>query len=478
MARVFLNRRRSQQVHSSNFKGEGVALSFIGTDWLLDQWLYEPGEQAYLEYEQEVLVGYEQLLAQQNSQELTSIDQARQLGVEREWEWYSFFAQEEVNAPDHVLFYVDDSGELAYFTEEERAIIADWEKGEPYPFSHIEGHHLHLVSHHPDDLQLAADPDNVILATSPAHLEHLHGGNFRNPTREEYFLLDLTHEERLEETLAYNHDLLTYSIGEQMVASGLTSLSLFVSVGLVVEMFRLRRDPLPWRETKKRLWQKGISYAVLGGVLTGVGTGTKFVLESTFEQLPAEMADSAFFDILGLNSAFLAVTLTSAILKYQWDIRKGEDRRQAQAELKAMAMQAGAEFLAFQAVGLGLDMVFDLVADSFIPDPTGLFLITRSLYSIGKRYRNKKLTEECAIQCRELRMDHLLQKAEDALLASGVPAELIERYRQQYEEEQRYLVHKDGTLAVKGLSADTVYSKLESLGRSLKTWIKKWWKGW
>ncbi|EGL83702.1 hypothetical protein CathTA2_0749 [Caldalkalibacillus thermarum TA2.A1] len=411
MLTALRRRPRTHHFHSSNRNGEGVALSFIGSALMLDKLIYEPKELAYLEYEQWLTSEYEQLLAAQAAEPLISIDRARNIGVEREWELYSFFAREEVNAPEDIFIYVDDTGNIATFTEEERALIAVWERGDPYPLPHIEGHHMQLVSHNLDNLELAADPDNILLATSSAHLEHLHDGHYHNLTPEIYFELNMTHDERLERTLAYAHDNMTVSLREQLIYTGGVSSALFVTIGLIAEYYKLSQGPRPWKQKEKILLQKGISYAVMGSLLGGVGFVTREILNTAFDQLPDDLADAVFMEILALNSSFLAVTLTSACIKYLRDIRNGKTKADAQAELKRLAMVAAAEFIAFQALGIGFDFVSGMFAEALMPDPTGFFIVARAIYFVYRIFNNRELEKRSAVQCRELRINHLYQQA-------------------------------------------------------------------
>ncbi|WP_311764950.1 recombinase family protein [Paenibacillus agricola] len=102
--------------------------------------------------------------------------------VQREWEVNNFFANDKINAPNDVFLYVNDQGNVVPFSQKERNLISEWQKGEKAPIQGIEGHHMELVKDNPDNINLAADPDNILMATKQGHRDFLHGGNTQNPT--------------------------------------------------------------------------------------------------------------------------------------------------------------------------------------------------------------------------------------------------------------------------------------------------------
>ena len=194
---------------SANRYGEGIAASFISADWMVDKLICEPKELEYLHYEQQVTQNYEELRASFSTDSVTSIDTARSLGVQREWEVYNFFADENINAPDELFVYVNDKGDVAPFSQEEIDLISMWKKGDKSPIEGIEGHHMELVKDNPTNIELAASPDNILFATKEGHRAHLHGGNTHNPTDPEYFSHSLTMDEQFGMTLDHNKDEMT-----------------------------------------------------------------------------------------------------------------------------------------------------------------------------------------------------------------------------------------------------------------------------
>src|SRR5690606_2019078 len=114
----------------------------------------------------------------------------------------------------------------------------------------IEGHHIHPVNFHPDDIGLAADPNNITFATHAGHIDHLHEGNTTNYTSDNYIGHNeiYTHEEMLKITLEERHEAymtespLYNDVGALSYAgvSTFATVALFTTVKAGIELFRLR----------------------------------------------------------------------------------------------------------------------------------------------------------------------------------------------------------------------------------------------
>lgn len=392
--------------YSAKRTGEGIALSYIGSDWMVDKLIYEPKELEYLAYEEDVTARYEEFKQSLSSENITSIDYARNAGVQNEWETYQFFAQEEVNAPRDIFVYINDEGEPDYFTNDQIEAISEWKKGDPAPVEGIEMHHMELVSHHKDNIDLAASPDNILAATETGHRMHLHGGNTQNATNPDYFQYSLTTDEQFSRTLQYNHDEITLNAFEYGAYAIGFSAGMYTAISLGLESLRLKDDPRPWSEKRRSLINVGIATSIFGLGLSGVGYVTKLSVNELFGSFSVNSIDHALPGIFALNSSFLAITAAGGLLKMIWDVRRGRAFEEAKKDFQSVMMVATAEFLAFSALGIGLDFLVDYAGDTLldalIPDPTGLLIAARLGYSVFKLGRkawtaneNKKSVQEC-----------------------------------------------------------------------------------
>lgn len=402
--------------HSSNRYGEGVALSTISSYWMVDQFIAEPKELDYLAYEEQATARYEELIEGFSNDNITSMDYARNLGVEREWQTYQFFASEEINAPDEVMVYVNDLGEVVPFSKEEIELISNWQKGQPAPIEGIEGHHMELVRDNPNNIELAASPDNILFATSTGHRDFLHEGHTHNPTAQEYFPYSLTTDEQFELTLAHNQELLTLSMLETGMWTVGGAMVLYASIRSLVEWYRMKDSLIPWERKRAQILKTGMATALVGGGLASVGFVTAASMEGIFADMAPGMLEQFFTEMLAINGAFFAVVATGGLLRYAWERKMGKDAEQAMQDYKQIMMTATAEFLAFSALGLGLDVLAsaatDTVMDALIPDPTGILIGARVAYSLlklGKKAWDSNENKKALQMCTAIRMDYLSQ---------------------------------------------------------------------
>src|SRR5690625_3341654 len=296
-------------IHSSNLNGEGVAVTTVGSALMNDK-IYEQREAEYMIYEENTVNAFEDLQTSLNDTDsITSMDYARNRGVSDEWTSLSFFADEDINAPDDVFQYVNDDGGVGLFSQREQGLIQDYVAGEGYPIEGIEGHHIETVRANPDNLALAADQDNIVLATEKGHHDHLHSGHNLNDTNPLYEGMFYTNEERLSLTLDYNQSEMIPTMSEQagFIIGG--SVLLFGTVSMIIEALKLRHDPRPWKQKREQVIKKGISISIVGGVLAGLG----FIAKESFQPLMAPIGEMfmgtvvehAFSSILLYNSIFL-----------------------------------------------------------------------------------------------------------------------------------------------------------------------------
>jgi hypothetical protein len=401
--------------HSSTYAADVASLSLIGAGWMADRLYYEPRELEYLEYKQYAVQEYEELM-QSFTHIPSTMEAARTAGVSHEWELYRFFA--EIDAPREVFRYVDDQGDIALFTDSEIEQIRNWSGSSPYPVPGIEGHHLQTIKENPDNLELAASPDNILLATEEGHRMHLHGGNTQNPTQPGYMEEHWTSDQMLDVALRHAQEEMVPGMAELGLISIGGSAALYTTVGLTLRALELRKDPRPWVQKRDALYRAAIGTALTGGVLATAGWTASAALESLFAHLPEDLLSSSMETITAINGAFAAVTLTAGLLSYIRSVRSGKDVDAARAEFKSVMMVAAGELLAFQALGLGAEFLGDMLADTFldalIPDPTGFLLTLRFGYSMFKllgqsiqRHQNKTAMK----RCRDIRLDHLYRQA-------------------------------------------------------------------
>ncbi len=397
-----------------NRNGELVAASYLGTQWMVDKLIYEPKELEYLNYEESAINGYNDLLASFSNDSITSMDTARRVGVEREWEVNRFLASDDVAAPNEVFQYINDEGQVALFSEQEIKAISEWEKGSAYPVHGIEGHHMELVSHNPENIYLAADPDNILLTTSDGHLYHLHSGHYHNATDPYFYTVQLSVEDRFQMALDHNQsEIMLGDLEYGMLAVG-GSVATFTTLGLALEWAKLKSAPLSFHEKKQLLMKQGKSYGIVGGILATVGFGSKKMIDHLFENTPFPLVEDVFYDVLALNGAFFTVTATSGLIKYLKERQSGIDKAIADREFANFMKVAAVEFAVFQAIGLGAGVLTeaaaDTVIDALIPDPTLILIGARVLYSLSKVGKQLHLASEHKLAyqyCHKLRYTHL-----------------------------------------------------------------------
>lgn len=405
---------KSPGYHSSNRNGEAVAATTIGAGWMSDK-LYDRSEQDYLAYEAETVESFENLQDSLNhTSDITTMGTARNRGVSDEYSSLSFFADDNVNAPDEIFQYVNDKGDVVMFTEEERSLIHGYERGDNYPIEGLEGHHLKTVRDNPDNLALAADQDNVVLATEKGHITHLHDGYSQNPTHERYDDVFYGNDERLDLTLQHNQDEIMLSTFEEGMITAGGGAIIFTTMYATIQGYKLRKDPRPWAMKRVELAKQTLGIAFISGGLASVGFLSKKGMEESLmpvgEMLQGSMMEH-MTDILVVNGMFITVTLVSASIKYWRDRKNGESAEDARKKLKSTSVTGAAEAAVFISLGFGADALGSLAADTLfdalIPDPTGLVIVGRITYSaakFGKRWWDSDKHKNSIKKCTEVRI--------------------------------------------------------------------------
>lgn len=398
-----------------------LSVTTVGTSWLVDELWVEPKELEYLHYEEDVTKRFEEL---QLSQEIdtNSIDYARSQGVENEWEMMHFFASEDVNAPSEILQYVDDEGNLVSFTNDELEAIREWQPGQAYPVEGIQGHHIETVHENATNIELAGDSDNIILATDSAHLEYLHGGSYKNPTQDEYLDVKMSNEDRLAETLSYNESQIVPGFFEVGLVSIAPTALLGITIKQLVTYYQLQNSELPWNEKKKVLAKTAIFSTLTSSGIGALSYSTASVLDWVFDDLSVGVVDEFFSSMIEINGSLLSVQLATAVLSYVTALFKGVNNEQAFRNAKNQMVTALAEFAAFSAIGLGLELSFDMlggvVMDALLPDPTGVLIFLNAgykLFKLGRKIWIKRAHEQAYKECMLIRQNHAYQLAKGSL---------------------------------------------------------------
>lgn len=409
----------SKLFHAASPAGDAAAYSVIGVNWMADRLYYGPRELEYIEYSEHAVQEYNELI-QSFSQIPSTMEAARSEGVSREWDVYQLFA--ELDAPQEVFRYVDDQGQIALFSESEIEHIRNWSGSGPYPVSGIEGHHLETVRSNPYDLELASSPDNILFATKQGHLNYLHGGYTQNPTQPGYMEEHWTAGQMLDVTLEHHKEELIPGSAEMGLITVGGSVTLYTTVGLALRALQLRHDARPWVQKRSALYRTIIGTALTGGVLATAGWASTLTLDTLLAGLPGDILSTAMMDIVSINGAFAAITLTAGMITFIRNVRAGQSLELARAEFKSVMMVAAGEFLAFQALGIGAELLGGMLADTFvdalIPDPTGIVIAARvawSLFKAGRKLYDSHQNKASFQKCLMLRSDHLYQQA---LLAS------------------------------------------------------------
>lgn len=415
----------------SNRNGEQFAATFIGTQWLWDKQIYADRSAAFDEEIASFVRDEYDALIEGMSAEGIAMSTARTNAVEDKWEIYHFFANDDIGAPREIFTYVNDEGNVVPFSDADMAKIESWQRGEGVPVEGIEGHHLHPVSYYPDNVELAADPNNIAFATEAAHFEHLHGGNYANYTEEHYLNHDklYTHEEMLEMTLDHRHDLymsqspLYEDVGlwTYIGVGALGAVTVFTVVKAAFEWHQLRGSGYAPHVRRKLVWKQALSHASVGSMIAVTAVGAKAGYDTIFHDVSMEVFGvDVLFSALDVVVAFGAAQAAAGAIRYIIERKKINNEQLARQNLQSYLQQTAVEMAAFTGIGLGAMGVSEVLqslgedALASVFDPTGITAVSMLTYkgfkfgrSIWKGKQNKQAYE----QCNRIRVEHLLEQA-------------------------------------------------------------------
>lgn len=330
------------------------------------------------------------------------IRQLRDQGVQQKWEMTSFFAKYGKDHAKGVLGYTDydknsiskffDSEQLQAIAQNQRPQIIDALSGVAEP---LQGHHINSVNAElrADVTNVGAlnDPNNIRLMTSHAHLndpQYGHAGSFRNPTGGDL--------EPIEDTFTQirknAHDDV-YKIDDTLKAAAGVSGAFMGTIAGFRKWRQLRNDPRPWHK-RAALTMSAASLGIAQGSITAYAamyTRAEVGMFMPEEMATVELGDyftfDSFGDILGATSSIGTVALLNSGFKAISTYSSSRDMKSAAAVFRDGAFDAGKS--------AAMNLALGLVADAFLPDPTGVVIAVRLAYAGGKMALNHRANIDC-----------------------------------------------------------------------------------
>lgn len=310
--------------------------------------------------------GMNELLERQKAELHTTMDQARNAGVDNRWDFEQFFAQSGYG--NGVLGYHDTDGFHPWGPDDLDQII----KGSRVQINGdtVEGHHINSISAKPDDFASATDPDNIKFVTREAHL-HEHGGNFQNPTTGEADEVTNLAERILDNTKVDKKlDAYLDSIDDLLIASSISS-----ALNLLV----LKNDPRPWRQKVFISLSDGLMNTGISSVLYVASFELQeFILES-ISDFSSDIAGSAFESILESTGTMGMMVLARAGSQVAMAYYKGT---KVDSELIGNALISASKTVAISGAAILCGL-----------DPTGVLLVF-TLVKIGWNFFENSLLED------------------------------------------------------------------------------------
>lgn len=431
MKSLVRNKPNNNLMYSDNNSEQFVA-TFIGTQWLIDKQIFDNRDEDLFNEDIGNFIRDEyDMLIDGMSSEGVLMSTARSNGVESNWEVYQFFSREDIGAPQEVFTYVNDEGEVIPFTNKEINQIENWELGDGAAVEGIEGHHLHPVHFHSEDIDLAADSNNIVFATELGHLNHLHDGNTTNYTPDQYLNHDniYTHEEMLDITLDYRYDKYTMNasayedIGIFAYAGIgiLSSVTVFSSVKAVFEWRRLRHSSFTNHLKRKLILHQTINNSMTGSLVATSAISAKmsydmFFQDTSLEILGSELLLSSFDLIIGFGVA----RFVTGLMKYTVERRIKSNEKLANQQLERHLTQTFMEMAVFTGIGfgaVGINEVFQSFGEDSIYslfDPTLIMtasILTYKVIKIGKSLHDRQRNTKAYEECRDIRFQHMIDLA-------------------------------------------------------------------
>lgn len=393
----------------------------------------------YQAYYSQTTAEFERLVESQSVSEDLSINTARSLGVRHKWELLNFFSRSDINGATNIFQYVADDGTVQQFSANEIDEIREWKKFGKYPISDIQGHHIESIKDNLGNIELAAEPDNIVLATPHAHFHILHEGSFHNQTNALYMDSTLMKNEMLNLTLDYNYQNTMEGVSTAYqtdilkdIELGLMSSAITGTIAGVLQFVniqKMRRKGIVISQNDLRNMKVNITINMIKPTLTlilkngtyeiGNASVTPISMNMAYEDAgtlldisSCESEISASLEIAGITTAYLGVTtlnLVGTLIKH--NISKERSYLKDQ-QFKSQMKWYGAELVGFSALGYGLsgvltqdfimDQAVDVVTNSLTPSLT--FTAAVATYRVGKlgkktwdQLEERKAYKKCGI---------------------------------------------------------------------------------
>lgn len=184
----------------------------------------------------------------------------------------------------------------------------------------------------------------------------------------------MSNEDRLAETLSYNESQIVPGFFEVGLVSIAPTALLGITIKQLVTYYQLQNSELPWNEKKKVLAKTAIFSTLTSSGIGALSYSTGSVLDWVFDDLSVGVVDEFFSSMIEINGSLLSVQLATAALSYVTALFKGVNNEQAFRNAKNQMVTVLAELAVFSAIGLGLELSFDMlggvVMDALLPDPT------------------------------------------------------------------------------------------------------------
>lgn len=332
----------------------------------------------------------------------------RRAGVRNAWDLRRYVA-EHGGVGRGALVYTDEAGVERGFDDEQlealrngRTPLADGRA--------IEGHHVNSVAASVEEgakaIASARDPENIQLASRAGH-QHLHNGDFGNSTQGLPNQATSLRDGEIDSDLAARVDAptaaaeLPLALGAGLVAG---------SIGAVVELWRLRKDPRPWAKKRvilastfamRGLAGAGLSVAALGVrdavTASAAGEALAELTATSLAELGLDVSADTVENLLGGAAGLEAVFIVRAGAGAARDVLAGRSTwSQARRDHGRAVLVATGENLAFLLLGVAVDCA--------LPDPTGVVIAVRIAWSVGKAAYKTRENVVSQAECLQARM--------------------------------------------------------------------------
>ncbi len=341
-------------------------------------------------------------------------DNARYADVRERWEYESFFAQEGGEGARRTLGYFDDTGNDKLYDDGQFQALREGKRVQ-VDGDTLHGHHINDVSSglegNPTSIEHLLDPNNILLMTPKAHREYGHGGDTRFPTSGEAEeitqrvpLITRENREAIVNEPTFNNEI-PFALGTALIAG---------SISAIIEVRRLCNDPRPWNQKTAIVVCSFALKGVQGGLISYAALRSRDAVTADSEildvmefsadsvnQLPLSIAEGIDADslqnLLGGAVGLEVVVAIQAGMVVARGLRRGESLGDASKGVAQFVLVATGENLAFLLLGVALD--------SAIPDPTGIVIALRVVYSLGKAGVNHKKNKKSRIDCLNKRLE-------------------------------------------------------------------------